>query len=642
MRQQTYPPYPSNPALADADTTSLTFVNSKAEITVPVSTCKLERTIEGASSLSPVIHDPLYEFLNSPAIAFHAPAQFQEPEPMNAGKGGDSPQLVGVLDSVVALDNLVWRLAGIEPGAQHLIEATLEEEAVWKLRQNFKPLTMSRGQATRAQFIVHMFNESGVPIVCPEVDRKEPIESTQEAETLAQKGRKRKPGFSGHAKLTVKQKAADSEQRQNLEIAYDVAASHDSGERACLALICAIIQENVARGPNILQLEASTAAGDGVNPSDVGAVCALFLTKGYGSQGGAIALAKAHPTWTPGEIAVAVQAPASKDPAPYQVWAAEAREMLQSYSGENAEALQPTATYAKEYTFKRGGPNGEQEDSWTCARRLAEEVNWYLFIDAGVGYLFSGEKLLKARPEMLIAPGADGMILLPTGGYWNTPAYEQNLTVTVQAGVWGAPPGSVVEVEGYGPFDGPWIVKMITRENMRSAVTKVVLCRPKHKKKEPAHELLQRSGEAPKEGQKGTALDAYEISQALSALKIPYPPGDVGDTGHAAGEIGKEHPAFLDCSASTCYVLYRAGMFPSTTAEVSGDLAKSWGEPGKGKEMTVWANELHVWIEFTIPGKPHSRMDTVPISGEENGPRLRTTFPAPEGTNFTARHWPGT
>ncbi len=633
-----YPPLPSNPALVDADTTSLTFVNKTAEITVPVASCQLERTIEGASSLTPIVHDPKYEFLNSPAIAVRAPAQYYEPEPMTVGE----PPLVGVLDSVVAIDNLVWRLAGIEPGAQHLITAVLEEEAVWKLRQNFKPLTISRGQWTRAQFIVAMFNESGVPIVCPELDVKQPIESTQEAETLAQKGRKRKPGFSPKAKLTVKQKPADTEQRQNLELAFDVAASHSSGERAALALICAIIQENVARGPNILQLEASTAAGDAVNPSDVAAVCALFLTKGYGSQGGAIALAKAHPTWTPGEIAVAVQAPASKDPAPYQVWAAEAREMLKEFGGPNAESLQPTATYPKEYTFKRGGPNGELEDSWTCARRLAEEVNWYLFIEAGVGFLFSGERLLASAPQMLVAPGADGMTLLPTGAYWNTPQYEENLTVTCEAGVWQAPPGSVAEVEGYGPFDGRWIVKTITRENMRSAVTKVVLARPKRKKKEPPHELLQRSGEAPKEGQKGTALDAYEVAQALSALKIPYPPGDAGDTGHAPGEIAKERPAFLDCSASTCYVLYRAGMFNSTTAEVSGQLAETFGEPGRGKEMTVWANRDHVWIEFTIPGKPHSRMDTVPSAGEELGPRLRTTFPAPEGTHFTARHWPGT
>jgi hypothetical protein len=635
-----YPPQPSNPALADADTTSLTFVSSKAEITVPVTTCKLERTIEGASSLTPTIHDPIYEFLNSPAIAVRAPAQYWEPEPMNAAKDGRQ-QLVGVLDSVVAIDNLVWRLAGVNPGAQHLIEAALEEEAVWLLRQNFKPLTISRGQWTRAQFIVAMFNESGVPIVCPEIDIKQPIETTQEAETLAQKGRKRKPGFSAHAKLTVKQKAADSEQRQNLELAFDVAASHAPPERATLALVCAIIQENVARGPNILQLEASTAAGDGVDPSDVAAVCALFLTKGYGSQGGAIALAKAHPSWTPGEIAVAVQAPASKDPAPYQVWAAEAREMLQSFSGENAEALQPTATYPKEYTFKRGGPNGELEDSWTCARRLAEEVNWYLFIDAGVGYLFSGEQLLKAAPQMLVAPGADGMILLPTGGYWNTPQYESNLTVTCQASVWQAPPGSVAEVEGYGPFDGRWIVKTITRENMRSTVTQLVLVRPQHKKREPAHELLQRSGEAPKEGQKGTALDAYEAAQALSALKIPYPPGDVGDTGHAPGEIGKDHPAFLDCSASTCYVLYRAGMFNSTTAVDSGELAKSWSLPGKGKEMTVWANGEHVFIAFTIPGKPHSRLDTV--SPGDVGARLQPFSPLPEGSTelFTPRHWPG-
>jgi hypothetical protein len=466
------PPGPKTATFADANPDVLTFVNRRGEITIPIATCVPERTIEGASSLTVTIHDPALSFLNCEAI-----------------KG----QKHGELESFVVLENLVFALAGTHLLKGHMVEVILEDEAVWRLRQNKKALTMSRGSATRAQFIKHMFAESGVPLDSPELNKKQPIESVKEAESRKQKDKKHKPGLSAHAKVTVKQQPADPEQRANIEAALEVAASHNAGEKAAIALIEAIIQESECRNPHsgdgtstgILQLLASTAAGLNVDPLDVRAVCALFLTKGFYGQGGAIALANAHPDWNPGQIAQAVQGSAFPDA--YEVWVKEATKMVDEFTGEDAGALQNTVTFVKEYQYERK----QGEDSWACARRLAEEVGWYLFIVDGVGHFYSGEYLKRSRPLMLVAPGADGLIGNPTFGYMTSHSYDDTVTVECHAPKWGCPPGSIAELEGYGPVDGRWITTTITRpKGLKSSVTAITLGRGKLPKKEPAHEVV--------------------------------------------------------------------------------------------------------------------------------------------------------
>ncbi len=469
----TGPRPPKTATFADADPDVLTFVNRRGEIKVPIATAKLERTIEGASSLTVTIHDPALSFLNCEAI---------------------QGQKHGHLESYVVLEDQVFAIAGIHLLKGHIVEVVLEDESVYRLRQNKKALTMSRGKATRAQFIKHMFAESGVPLNSPELDKKQPIESVKEAETRAQKNKKHKPGIASHAKLTVKQKPADAEQRQNIETALEVAVSHGAGELATIALIEAIIQESECKNTHsgdgtstgILQLLSSTAAGLHVDPLDVQACCALFLTTGFYGKGGAIALAKAHPTWTPGEVAQAVQGSAFPDA--YQVWVKEATAMVNAFTGEGAAGLQEAKTFVKEYQYERKSG----EDSWAAARRLAEEVGWYLFIVDGEGHFYSGEYLKKSMPLMLVAPGADGLKGNPTFGYMTSHSYEDSVTVECDASKWGSPPGSIAELEGYGPVDGRWITTTIARDAMKSSTTVITLGRGKLPKKEPAHEVGRR------------------------------------------------------------------------------------------------------------------------------------------------------
>jgi len=89
-----------------------------------------------------------------------------------------------------------------------------------------------------------------------------------------------------------------------------------------------------------------------------------------------------------------------------------------------------------------------------------------------------------------------------------------------------------------------------------------------------------------------------------------------------------------DCSGAVSYVLHAAGVLRYPL--VSGQLA-SWGSPGPGNWVTVYANRTHTYM--VIAGL---RYDTSPRGewiDQGRGPRWRYTLRAPTG--FAIRHWNG-
>jgi len=73
---------------------------------------------------------------------------------------------------------------------------------------------------------------------------------------------------------------------------------------------------------------------------------------------------------------------------------------------------------------------------------------------------------------------------------------------------------------------------------------------------------------------------------------------------------------------------------------VSGALA-SWGAPGPGEHLTIYANAIHVFMVFTNVGKQGDQHFGTGNwgkgwSGAGFNPQLHPT------AGFTARHWPGT
>jgi hypothetical protein len=102
---------------------------------------------------------------------------------------------------------------------------------------------------------------------------------------------------------------------------------------------------------------------------------------------------------------------------------------------------------------------------------------------------------------------------------------------------------------------------------------------------------------------------------------------------------GGGHRSFTDtgydCSGAVSYVLHAAGFLSSP--EPSGPLAASWGIPGKGRWITVYANASHAYM--VVAGL---RFDTSAVGERLNqgsGPRWRATKRKPTG--YTAKYYPG-
>ena len=90
-----------------------------------------------------------------------------------------------------------------------------------------------------------------------------------------------------------------------------------------------------------------------------------------------------------------------------------------------------------------------------------------------------------------------------------------------------------------------------------------------------------------------------------------------------------------DCSGAVSYVLHAAGLLKSPLS--SGPLARSWGVPGVGQWITVYANKTHAYA--VIAGL---RWDTSAVGeslDQGSGPRWRLTQRSPLG--YTAKYFPG-
>jgi cell wall-associated NlpC family hydrolase len=111
------------------------------------------------------------------------------------------------------------------------------------------------------------------------------------------------------------------------------------------------------------------------------------------------------------------------------------------------------------------------------------------------------------------------------------------------------------------------------------------------------------------------------VSGANEIVGRPY----VWGGGHASW-----YSAGYDCSGAVSYALAAGGFLAAPLA--SGQLA-SWGAPGAGKWVTVYANAGHAYA--VVAGL---RWDTVG-DARGSGPRWHAAAPYPEG--FVARHPPG-
>lgn len=92
--------------------------------------------------------------------------------------------------------------------------------------------------------------------------------------------------------------------------------------------------------------------------------------------------------------------------------------------------------------------------------------------------------------------------------------------------------------------------------------------------------------------------------------------------GHGGKVADLNRDQALDCSSSTSLLLHHFGLLGSEYVQVSGWF-ETWAVGGRGKYVTVHANDDHVWVEFDLP-EGYFRFDTSPHGDGPRGPRVRT------------------
>jgi hypothetical protein len=131
-----------------------------------------------------------------------------------------------------------------------------------------------------------------------------------------------------------------------------------------------------------------------------------------------------------------------------------------------------------------------------------------------------------------------------------------------------------------------------------------------------------------------TKATALPNGVALPPLEAPEEVKQIIEAGNIiarspylwGGGHGKWLDKGYDCSGSVSFALAAAGLLSGPLA--SGPLM-SWGEPGRGKWVTIWANDGHVFMEVAgvLFDTSNSR-----VTGSRWGNSMRST------AGFVARH----
>lgn len=591
----------------------------------------------------------------------------------------------GIFDDIVeiVLDDAQYRLVQVSLIDTETLELTFEHKIIALLRTHKKWLAVQRGAVTRAQFIEMLLREilpdfGEIVYVCPEINTVQPVAGSRKTgrsltkKTLSAKTKATnvKRSDFGLTSLQIRywdgtMVTLDQTQLKNASIAMETAYQMGASAKATLALIEACIVE-----PNKPFENSSASASNGTSAgilqmggggtsapwaTDVALSCQHALQDpGATGKGGLISLARRNPSWSAGQIAAAEQGPLATLSNRYDLAQEGAQTVINAYksaggfAATGASALPGVLAATSQYEFTRGRA-GQTEDSYTCALRVAAEVQWRFFV-AGrrTVYFLTDDDLLADAAGYEVTPDSQG-IARPTFDIEKgnrtivirrhrvpKPSEAQ---IAVRVNRLQATVGNVVRLDGYGPADDRWLIKQIDR-NLFDKQGTLYLQAPQKALPEPAASTSTNvvpiaPGSSPSL-KSGNPVDrVYAAAQAISARDLPYVYGG-GHTGNWA--TAATSPG-LDCSSSVSLALYAAGLMPGYNGPiVSGDF-QSWGQPGRGSEMTVWCNAVHVFIEFY--GYPAKRFDTVPGGSGGNGPHLRYTAPGEVLTSFAARHWSG-
>lgn len=412
---------------------------------------KLEETMAGASELTLELIDREYNALQSGIFGTRVTALVDGAE--------YSLTEVNIVDD--------WRL-----------ELKFEHALIAEMRRFDAPLKVQRGTLTRAEFIKSMLSElrRTYLLVCPELEKAQPIEAAKEAASAEAKGETPQRWAEELLKLLG---APESTQNIRAIVGWETAEGgnwHNSAKFNPLNTTQipssgpSSTFQSVGVGAAAIRIYTSWQQGLAATVATLqnGKYKGILAALAAGTSSEAVAQAIGASPW--GTSAAGVQQAITGTP-------------ITSFSGKGATRSRKEVIKTAQYEFSRGKA-GQREDTYTCALRLASEVNWHFFI-VGVNtiYFVDDDDLKLAKPTYRVKPTSEGLVKLTSNcdvsGVLNSEGKREGGRTVILHGKrqpkpseaeliarierWGAPPGCVIEVDGYGPLDGSWLVEAVER-----------------------------------------------------------------------------------------------------------------------------------------------------------------------------------
>lgn len=538
----------------------------------------------------------------------------------------------------VTVDGAVYRLAQVQKAGDQFT-LTWEDRLVSRMR-SLRVRTKARQGEDHIRFARRLVARAGGTLVTPTgvaiVKDAKPLEHKR---MRAAADDRRERGIADAAELTISDDGGNkvklgAERIRVAEAMLGVAAQEQASDRATVALIIAAIVESL-----LANLRSGDRDSIGVLQVRVGlhgaAVAASvtrssrkFLRDGFTGAGGAIELAKDNPDWTAGQIAQAVQGSAFPDR--YQKHVGEAKAIIEAYGGTGAVGGGTEGTRAA-VLLQVGTPEAPDEDFWTALGRIAAAKGYRVHALRNRVFYGREQDWIRSRPQATISEQSPGIDWIDWE--WSPNKRVNTASVACRAAAWSVLPGSsvmIAEPDG-SRANGRWLVASVERS--RYSTTCAIELRRGTELLQPESQGEAGSSVTLTDGQSAEDGTVWAEAKTISDQRRGYVYG--GGHGVALSSIGPR--AGLDCSSSSSLALKRAGMFDGSQAIVSGQFAASWGQPGRGKTFTVWANAGHMWIEFHGEHDGYN-FNTAGHPGDR-GPRLVKNNYGSAG--FTPRHWPG-
>jgi murein DD-endopeptidase MepM/ murein hydrolase activator NlpD len=407
----------------------------------------IERTIDGASTVTVEVEDRNYTLLRSGRLSSR---------------------------NDIELDGLYFRMFSVEKQDTALTLTFLDRE-VALLQTYEKPikqsLATSRKKMTRAQFALRLIREVRevkIKTFIPELNVTQPVQGVPDPRNKTSTVT-RDLGIPRNNDLTVKGAPMTEEQRRNAEGVLDVGRGMLVPRKALVMAMMCVIQESTVQ--NLLGGDRDSVGLFQQRRSQGWPATRIVATDAAEFFRRLMSYLGSHPNAQYWEAVQGVQISANGHL--YAQWRTEAERIVSGYGVLDGTAADANAQYndigadTGDYEFYRGQPPTRKraawgrENSWDCLKRLAGEVNWRAFFVSGTFYWISEDRLLKSKPIAVIDEDTPGIISI--NGNYTVGAKSASLTVQCFMSKWAAPPGSVIQIKNTGPWNGRWLVSTVRR-----------------------------------------------------------------------------------------------------------------------------------------------------------------------------------